>query len=84
MDDPTENVAEYVEGTGAFAFISNDEICLKETCHGATLQVIDMTGRVIVCRDAARNVSTSGMTAGVYVLRLINGNDVKVQKLVVK
>ena len=84
MDDPTEDVAEYVEGTGAFAFINNGEICLKETCHGASLQVIDMTGRIIVSTDVARNVSTSGMTAGVYVLRLINGNNVKVQKLVVK
>ena len=84
MDDPTENVAEYVEGAGAFAFISNDEICLKDTCHGATLQVIDMMGRIIVSTDVARNISTSGMTAGVYVLRLINGNDVKVQKLVVE
>ena len=31
-----------------------------------------------------RCVPTSGMTAGVYVLRLINGNDVKTQKIVVR
>jgi len=29
-------------------------------------------------------VSTNGMTPGIYVLRLINGNDVKVQKVVVR
>jgi hypothetical protein len=39
---------------------------------------------VNVGRDVARNVSTSGMPAGVYVLRLINGNDVKTQKIVVR
>ncbi len=29
-------------------------------------------------------VSQAGMTAGVYVLRLINGNDMKTQKIVVR
>ncbi len=50
-----------------------------------TLQIVDVTGRVVVCRDAsnASAISTSGMTAGVYVLRLINGDDVKTQKIVV-
>ena len=41
-------------------------------------------GRVVVNTDVARNVSTSGMSAGVYVLRLINGNDVRIQKIVVE
>ena len=67
----------------SFAFVSNGEIrLLVETCHGASLQVIDVTGRVIrVCTDVARNVSTDGIPAGVYVLRLINGDDVKTQKI---
>ena len=61
-----------------FAFINgNGEIVLTlETCHGASLQIVDMMGRVLVSTDVARNVSTSGLTPGVYVLRLINGNDV--------
>ena len=68
-----------------FAYISNGEIrLLVETCQGASLQVIDMTGRVIrVCTDVARNVSTDGMTAGVYVLRLIDCDSVRMQKIVV-
>ena len=43
-------------------------------------------GRVVVSRDAsnASAISTSGMTAGVYMLRLINGTNVKTQKIVVK
>ncbi len=43
-----------------------------------------MMGRTIISTDVTRNISTSGMTAGVYILRLINGNDVKVQKVVVE
>ena len=51
-----------------------------------TLQVVDMMGRVVVCRDAsnASTISTSGMAPGVYVLRLINGDDVKTQKIVIR
>ena len=48
------------------------------------LQVIDMMGRVIVSRDAARYVSTNGVAPGVYVLRLIDGDSVRTQKIVVR
>ena len=65
----------------SFAFISNGNIIVNGE---GTLQIIDAMGHVIVSRDAARHVSTSGMTPGVYVLRLINGNDVKTQKVVIQ
>ena len=68
-------------GSGTFAFVSDGNIIVNGT---GTLQVIDMTGRVIRCADVARNVSTSGMTPGVFVLRLINGSEVKTQKIVVR
>ena len=64
-----------------FAFISNGEIIISGE---GTLQVIDMLGRVIVCRDAMHCVSTAGITPGVYVLRLVNGENVKTQKILVK
>jgi hypothetical protein len=65
----------------SFAFISNGNIIVNGT---GTLQVIDVMGRVVRCTDVVRNVSTHGMTPGVYVLRLVNGNDVKTQKMVVR
>ena len=66
-----------------FAFINNENIIIISAEAGALLQIVDMTGRVIRCTDVARNVSTNEMTPGVYVLRLINGNDVKTQKIVI-
>ena len=49
---------------------------------------MDMMGRVLVCRDAlnvsATSVSVAGMPAGVYVLRLIDGENVKTQKIVIE
>ena len=46
--------------------------------------VVDVMGRVVRCTDVARNVSTNGMTPGVYVLRLINGDNVRTQKMVIE
>ncbi|MBR5912652.1 MAG: leucine-rich repeat protein [Bacteroidales bacterium] len=69
----------------SFAFIdAAGNIVITNAEAGATLQVIDVTGRVVVSTDVARGVSTNGMTAGVYVLRLIDGDDVKTQKIVVE
>ena len=49
----------------------------------AALQIVDLQGRIIVSADVARNVSTSGMAPGLYVLRLVNGDEVRTQKMVV-
>lgn len=64
-----------------FAFISNGNIIINGE---GTLQVVDMTGRVIRCTDGVHTVSTNGMPAGVYVLRLINGENSKTQKIVIQ
>lgn len=72
------------EANDDFAYYSNGEIRVVEMCNDASLQIVDMMGRVVLfSSDIARNVSTNGMTPGVYVLRLINGNNVKTQKIMV-
>lgn len=78
-------------GDNAFAYIdaSGNIIITDGPSTGAgtyMLQMVDALGRVVVSRrgDVSGNVSTAGMTPGVYVLRLINGEDVRVQKLVVR
>ena len=69
-----------------FAYIADGEIRINEAdAHGASLQVVDVMGRVIVSMGGhTRCVPTAGMTPGVYVLRLINGDNVKTQKIVVE
>ena len=80
-------IEEYEEpGTGGesnvpFAFQMEDELVVNGE---GILQVIDMLGRVIISADATSRISTSGLSDGVYLLRLINGKDVKTQKMVVK
>ena len=66
-----------------FAYINNGNIVITADAGDATLQVVDVMGRVVVCPDVARNVSTSGIVPGVYVLRLIDGDSVRTQKIVI-
>ena len=73
-----------------FAFISNGEIIVNGT---GTLQVIDMLGHVLVSREVHSSLLTpnsslltphSSLSTGVYVLRLVNGENVKTQKIVIE
>ncbi len=74
-----------LEENSNFAFFNGSEWVINNEGE-ATLQVIDMTGRVISSETVNGNVtfSTNGLTAGVYMMRLVNGNDVKTQKVLVK
>ena len=71
-----------------FAFVSKGNIVftgMGGDAFNASLQIVDVQGRIIVCRDAVpASLSTAGMASGVYVLRLITGNDVKTQKIVIR
>lgn len=73
-----------------FSYISNGNIVITTDTFDAmdtfnvSLQVIDMTGRVVVsCGGHTRCVPTAGIPAGVYVLRLIDGETVRTQKIVI-
>ena len=72
----------------SFAFINNGNIvftAMGGETFNTSLQIVDVQGRVIVFRDAVpASLSTAGMTPGVYVLRLVNGDEVRTQKLVVR
>lgn len=66
----------------SFANLSNGELVI--TGNG-TLQVMDMLGRQLFTREVSSSLllPASSLAPGVYVVRLINGNDVKAQKIVV-
>ena len=67
-----------------FAFIGNGEIILNGVNGNTTVQLFDVTGRMLSSTNGANRISTENMAAGVYMIRLVNGNDVKTQKIVVK
>ena len=67
-----------------FAFYSNGQYIIANEGE-ATLQVIDITGHILSSETINGSVSKSiDAPTGVYMLRLINGENVKVQKMVVR
>ena len=66
-----------------FAFDNDGEIVVNGT---GNLQVIDMLGNILISREVNSSllIPHSSLIAGVYVLRLVNGDDTKTQKIVVK
>ena len=71
-------------GSETFSFYSNGNWVINNE-GDATLQVIDALGRILSNEGISGTVSKSiDAPAGVYVLRLINGENVKTQKIVVR
>ena len=67
-----------------FAFFSNGNWIIANEGK-ATLQVIDINGRILSNETVNGSVSKAiDATAGVYMIRLINGENVKTQKIVMR
>jgi len=82
----TASVDEY--GDNDFAFFSNGSLVVNNPSTGseaATLQVIDVNGRILKSEsiNGCANVNLNA-APGVYMIRLVNGNNVKTQKIVVR
>ena len=71
-------------GTDTFAYYNGSEWVIGNTGR-ATLQVVDVMGRVLSSETIDGNAEINvNQPAGIYMLRLVNGDDVKVQKVVVR
>ena len=77
-------VEENTNSTEPFAFFNGSEWVISNMGE-ATLQMVDLTGRILssetINGNATINVNES---KGIYMLRLVNGESVKVQKIMVK
>ena len=71
-----------------FAFIDADGNIIINGIDGhATIQLIDQLGHILISKQLSTlhsPLSTSNFPTGVYVLRLINGEKVKTQKIVIR
>lgn len=79
------NANENDDENETFAFFDGSVWCISNTGE-ATLQVVDMLGRIVSSESVNGNatLSTDNLMSGVYMFRLVNGENVKVQKVVVK
>ena len=73
-------------GSGTFAFInSSGNLTIYGIEGEATLQILDVLGHVLSSEQFSGSYEKKlNVAPGVYMLRLINGDDVKVQKIVVR
>ena len=76
-------------GNETFAYYNGSEWMINNPSTGsgdnATLQVIDMMGRVLSSETISGNANVNiNQAAGIYMLRLVNGENVMVQKVVVR
>ena len=71
-------------GSATFAYFNGNEWVVSNEGE-AQLHVIDMTGRIVSTETINGNATVKVNAApGVYMLRLINGNDIKTQKVIIK
>ena len=79
-DSNSESDAEPVE---SFAFQMDGNLIVNGM---GTCQVFDLTGRLVVTAELTDTQNTMALpqSAGIYMIRLVNGSSVKVQKIVVR
>ena len=66
-----------------FAYVSGEDLIIEAE---GTVQIIDMMGRVVYSSDAAchvNRINVSEFNNAAYVVRVINENEVKVEKVVI-
>lgn len=81
----TNSICEDTDGGNeTFSYFNGSAWVVNGVDAGAILQVVDMTGRVILSNDAKAGVAANAMSQGIYVLRLIDGDNVKIQKIINK
>ena len=68
-----------------FGFISNNHLKIFGIEGNATVKVMDITGRTLSTENFNGSYDKQlNLSAGVYMIQLIQGNDVKTQKIVIK
>ena len=77
-------VDEYNEGDGSFAFFDGSEWVVNGK---GQLDIVDVTGRVLFSKrlvNERNRVSLNGVANGVYLMRVTDGKNTMVQKIVVR
>lgn len=70
-----------------FAYINNGEIIINDINGNAQINIYDVTGRRVYNNanmDAACHVHTYGYSSGVYIIRKIDDEGIKTQKIVIE
>ncbi len=67
-----------------FAFISDNGILLNGVNGNSIVNVFDAMGRLVSSSNGVNHIATENLSAGVYMIQLVNGENTMTQKIVVK
>ena len=69
-----------------FAYINNNELIIDNASSNANLQIFDVLGRPVSSYNVSgsANIAMESLAKGVYILRLVEESNVRVQKVFVK
>lgn len=72
--------------TETFAYICNGDIIISDIEGSGNVYVYDIMGRPVLTRNANgnANIPTSSLSDGIYIIRLIDDNGIKTQKITIK
>lgn len=75
-------------GTGDehFAFINNNNIIINDIEGSANVQIFDVTGRQIIANEfnGSACISAEALNDGIYIIRMIDDNGIKTQKILIQ
>ena len=73
-------------GDEHFAFINNNNIIINDIESSASVQIFDVTGRQIIANEfnGGACISAEALNDGIYIIRMIDDNGIKTQKIVIQ
>lgn len=69
-----------------FAFINNNNIIINDIEGSASVQIFDVTGRQIIANEfnGSACISAEALNDGIYIIRMIDDNGIKTQKILIQ
>lgn len=83
-EDPERFIVKISPRNDAVIYANSNNITIDNIKGNGNIQVYDITGKVVTSHDtqsAIYQISAESMTSGVYIVRLIDDNGTKVQKI---
>ena len=79
------SVSEMDSENDNFVYIYKNELFISSTSDNAVVEIYDVQGRPVAAYNVngSINITTDNFSNGVYVVRMIEENDVKVQKILI-
>lgn len=63
---------------------ASDRVSVQGVPADAEIQILDMSGRLLMARHGVEEISVEGLPSGLYLIRIISGSDAETHSLIVR